>query len=79
MTEGEFYGGDTYSQHYAQARYLCFYLQEKSLLVRYYHTFVAAAKADPTGYATLQRVLGERDMEAFRRKWEKFVLGLRGS
>jgi len=26
----------------------------------------------------LKRVLGEKDMESFRRKWEKFVLGLRG-
>ncbi len=28
---------------------------------------------------TLKRVLGERDMSAFRRKWETFVLGLRNS
>jgi hypothetical protein len=79
MTEGEFYGGDKYSQHYAQARYLCFYLQEKGLLVKFYHQFVAAAKEDPTGYATLQQVLGEKDMEAFRKKWENSVLGLRGT
>lgn len=26
-----------------------------------------------------KRVLDEKDMEAFRSKWEKFVLGLRGS
>jgi len=79
MTGGEFYGGDTYSEHYAQARYLCYYLQEKGLLVRFYREFVAAARQDPTGYATLQRVLGESDMEAFGKKWEAFVLGLRGA
>jgi hypothetical protein len=79
MTAAEFYGGDTYSQHYAQARYLCYYLQEKGLLVKFYHEFVAAAKEDPTGYATLKRVLGEKDMEAFGARWQKFILGLRGA
>ena len=46
--------------------------------MKFYHEFVAAAKEDPTGYATLKRVLGEKDMEAFEAKWEKFILGLRG-
>ena len=79
MTEGEFYGDDSYSQYYAQARYLCYYLQEKGLLVKFYHQFAAAAQSDPTGYATLQRVLGESDMETFKKKWEKSLLGLRGA
>jgi hypothetical protein len=77
MTEAEFYGGETYSQHYAQARYLCYYLQEKGLLVKFFQQFVAAAKEDHTGYNTLGRVLGERDMAAFQKKWEAFVLGIR--
>jgi len=34
-------------------------------------------KQDPTGYETLKRVLGESDMDAFKKKWEKFVLELR--
>jgi hypothetical protein len=79
-SDAEFYGsGANYNQHYAQARYLCYYLQEKGLLVKYYHEFVASAKRDPTGYATLQRVLGETDMEKFTKKWEKFILDLRSS
>ena len=80
MTDSEFYGGKSqtsYSEYYAQARYLCYYLQEKGLLVKFYRAYVAGAKTDPTGYATLQRVLGKDDMEAFRAGWEKFVLGLR--
>src|SRR6266404_81115 len=79
MSEAEFYGGASYSQHYAQARYLCYYLQEKGLLVKFYHHFVAGAGHDPTGFATLKRVLDEKDMEAFKKKWEKFVVGLRGA
>lgn len=77
-TDNEFYGGggSNYSQYYAQARYLCYYLQEKGLLVKFYREFNARAKEDPTGYATLQRVLGESDMAAFQKRWEEFILGL---
>jgi len=80
LNEEDFYGGVNnpgYSQYYGQSRYLCFYLQEKGLLTKFYHEFVAGAKQDPTGYETLKRVLGEKDMEAFQKKWEKFILGLR--
>lgn len=62
--------------NYAQARYLCYYLQEKGLLVRYYHKFRANRKQDPTGYETLKQVLGQDDMAAFKRKWERYVLRL---
>ncbi len=78
--EHEFYGppnNPRYSQFYGQSRYLCYYLQEKGLLVKFYRAFTAAARQDPTGYATLQRTLGEDDMAAFQKRWEKFVLGLR--
>jgi len=80
MAETEFYGGANgagYNQHYAQARYLCYYLQETGLLLKFYHEFVANAGRDPTGYNTLKRVLGEDDMDGFKKKWEKFVLELR--
>ena len=80
MSDNEFYGGPdnpNYSDHYAQARYLCFYLQEKGLLVKFYHEFSANAKTDPTGYETLKRVLGVSDMEKFQKQWEQFILTLR--
>lgn len=75
MSDGEFYREAT-GTNYAQARYLCYYLQEKGLLRKFYREFVANSKTDPTGYRTLQRVLGERDMAAFQRKWAAFVLNL---
>ena len=75
MSDTEFYREDT-GTNYAQARYLCYYLQEKGLLRKFYKDFVANQKADPTGYKTLQTVLGERDMTAFQRKWEAFVMKL---
>lgn len=80
MDEDDFYGGESnpgYDQHYGQSRYLCFYLQEKGLLVKFYQEFVANAKSDPTGFETLKRVLGEKDMDKFKTKWEKFILELR--
>jgi len=75
-SEYEFYGhinGD----NYGQARYLCYYLQEKGLLVKFYHEFCADRKKDPTGFETLKKVLGEKDMDKFQRRWAKFVLRLK--
>lgn len=63
--------------NYAQARYLCYYLQQKGLLVKFYQQFLTHQREDPTGFKTLQKVLAETDMEAFKTKWEKYVLTLR--
>ena len=68
---------DGRATNYAQARYLCYYLQERKLLRRYYRAFVKHHERDPTGFATLQKVLGEEDMEAFEKRWRRFVLKLR--
>ena len=79
MTEGEFYGNNAssnYSQFYAQARYLCYYLQERGLLRKYYREFTANSRKDPTGIESLKTVLGEQDLDAFKKKWEAFVLKL---
>jgi hypothetical protein len=76
MDTNAFYNEDK-GTNYGQARYLCYYLQEKGLLVKFYKEFYAHRRDDPTGYKTLQTVLGEQDMDAFKKKWEKFVLELR--
>ncbi len=62
---------------YAQARYLCLYLQEKGLLIPFYRAFRAAAATDPTGLKTLQSVLNEPDIAAFQVRWEAWVLTLK--
>jgi hypothetical protein len=75
-----FYGRTTatvYNQHYAQARYLCYYLQEQGLLTKYYREFQSNAKQDSTGVQTLKQVLGQPDLDAFKKKWEQYVLRLR--
>lgn len=75
-TTREFYDEDP-GTNYAQARYLCYYLQEKNLLNEFYHRFVENQQEDPTGYWTLQSVLKTTDMAGFKKQWESYVLGLR--
>ncbi len=73
MDSGTFYGGD----NYGQSRYLCYYLQQKGLLTSFYRLFRANCVKDPTGYQSLQKTLGNPDMTAFQKQWEKWVLTLR--
>jgi len=75
-TTQQFYNEDR-GTNYSQARYLCYYLQQKGLLEKYYHEFHRSSDKDPTGYDTLQKVLGEQDMDRFKGEWEKYVSKLR--
>lgn len=75
-TTNEFYTMDK-GTNYAQARYLCYYLQQQGLLRKFYHRFHANCRRDPTGYETLKKILGREDMDKFQREWEKYVLKLR--
>ncbi|MBN2493376.1 MAG: C39 family peptidase [Deltaproteobacteria bacterium] len=76
-SDDDFYLRDS-GDNYAQARYLCYYLQQKGLLREYYHAFLKHQAEDPTGYKTLRRILGEEgeDMDAFQKKWEAWALDL---
>lgn len=77
MNDDEFYGGEnSYSDNYAQSRYLLYYLQEKSLLRTYYKNFTKNQKEDPTGFYTLKKLLKEDDMVAFQKRWEAYALKL---
>jgi hypothetical protein len=75
LARDDFYGDQT-GTNYAQSRYLMFYLQEQGKLRSFYRAFRAARTNDPTGWKTLVATLGERDMRAFKRRWERFVLDL---
>ena len=76
MDSNAFYNEDK-GVNYAQARYLCYYLQEKGVLIKFYQEFHAHQKEDPSGFNTLQKVLAEANMDVFKTKWEKYVLALR--
>lgn len=88
LTDAEFYGR-AQGLHYAQARYLCYYLQERGLLEVFYGRYRAAHReaSDRTGERTLAAVLseakllrlaedGSADWAAFAAGWEKWVAGL---
>src|SRR5436309_9218886 len=74
LDSNKFYN-DERGDHYAQARYLCYYLQQHGLLAKFYREFHAHQKDDPSGFITLRRVLGPRvNMNVFQKQWETFVL-----
>jgi hypothetical protein len=78
-TTHQFYNRDK-GTNYAQARYLCYYLQENGLLREYYAEFVKNAAKDPTGYETLKKTLGlktDAEMQKFKKNWEAWVLKLK--
>jgi hypothetical protein len=75
-TTTEFYEKDK-GANYAQARYLCYYLQQHDLLKKFYRQFHKNRREDPTGYNTLKSVLTRDDMDAFQQDWEQYVLKLR--
>ncbi len=75
MDARAFYNEDK-GTNYAQSRYLCYYMQEKGLLVKFYREFISRQKEDPSGFKSLQKVLAEPNMEAFKTKWEQYVARL---
>jgi hypothetical protein len=74
-SDDEFYGDDS-GVHYAQARYLLYYLERRGLLDEFYSRFKKERRRDPTGYRTLKRVLEVEDMADFEERWQRWVLGL---
>ena len=74
--KNDFYNRLVMAENYGQARYLLYYLQEKWLLLEFYKEFLKNHKTDPTGYKTLKKVLKIDDMEAFQKKWEKYIMDL---
>jgi len=71
----EFY--DAGDEVYARARYLCYYLQERGLLVAFYRKFLETRAEDPTGLAALESVLGRKVDDDLEQEFATFVLELR--
>src|SRR5215510_8111594 len=66
LSTNDFYNDDR-GTHYGQARYLCYYLQQRGLLTKFYREFRGHQKEDPTGYQTLRKILGYPEMNRFKR------------
>lgn len=75
-TTRQFYDSNA-GDNYAQARYLCYYLQEKGLLQEYYNQFSKNVGKDKHGFTTLKRILNVEDMEKFDAFWQKYCLALK--
>jgi hypothetical protein len=73
-TDNEFYGENS-GFNYAQARYLCYYLQENGLLKKFYKNFRDRYEEDKTGKKFLEEILDE-DLKSFDSAFRKFVLSL---
>jgi hypothetical protein len=73
-SQADFYDDPT-GVHYAEARYLCHWLQQRGLLSRFVRRAIALKDQDPTGWQALAEVLGG-DPERARAEWEQYVLGL---
>ena len=74
-TDDAFYADET-GVHYAMARYLCYWLQERGLLVKFVQRAQALKAIDPSGSSALKEVLGG-DPDSFQADWEAFVTGLK--
>lgn len=75
LSSDGFYG-DGSGTHYAAARYLMLYLQEQGKLTGFVKALHGDLDRDPSGWTTLVAALGERDMAAFQKRWEAWVLEL---
>ena len=76
-TSTEKFYDDPHGMHYAQARYLCYYLQEKRLLRKFYHQFKANHRHDPSGTQSLLQVTGHSSMANLQKQWLEFLGPLR--
>jgi len=74
-TDAEFRGQNV-GLHYAEARYLALYLQEKGLLPRFYRAFRDKFEDDPTGAKPLAAVTGLA-LPALEKEWVAWVKTLR--
>jgi hypothetical protein len=74
-TTAEFRGAKE-SLHYAEARYLCMYLQKLGVLKRFYREFRDGFKEDRTGAKTLVKVTG-KPLADLEREWVAWVKTLR--
>jgi hypothetical protein len=74
-TTNEFYGKGS-DVHYAEARYLCMYLQEKNLLKTFYKKFRDTYESDRTGISQLNETLG-KNINQFEPEFINWVLSLK--
>jgi len=73
MLDREEFNGDGVELHYAEARYLCYYLQELGLLRAFYREFRNNSLSDPQGRRTLLQILRKNTLEEVQADWLNFI------
>ena len=73
MTTGDDFRGSRESVNYAQARYLCMYMQQQGVLTEYFHQFRANQDDDPNGDATLLAVFDQHDWASLNTAFRRWV------
>ena len=67
----EYFAKDV-SVAYAMTRYVCYFLQEKKLLLRFYEKYCVQYDQDKSGVHTLEEVYG-KPVDEFEKDWLEFV------
>jgi hypothetical protein len=75
LSPARFYGEDR-AFHYAAARYLCLWLQERGWLASFYRDLKGGFAQDPTGRAALERTVGAL-LPRIEETWTRWVVSLR--
>ena len=75
-TTREEFCGPNEDLHYAEARYLCMYMQEKRILRKFYKLFRDTHKSDPTGAKALRKLF-RKPLDQVQKEWVKWVKTLK--
>lgn len=73
MIAGDGFRGSEEAVNYAQARYLCMFMQERGLLAEYFHQFHANHADDPHGQQTLLAVFDQHDWASLNTAFRRWV------
>lgn len=76
MKDNDFRGA-AMGRNYAQARYLCMYLQEQGKLGEFYRRYRDNRLNDPHGVASLEKTIGAAAMATLDADYQKWVLTLK--
>lgn len=77
LVESDDFRGKNEGLNYAQARYLCLYLQQKGQLADFYREFRDNFESDPRGLKTLHKLLGtNRSWDEIDADYQKWVMTL---
>ena len=77
LLHGATFRGRQVGLNYAQARYLCLFLERRGLLSTFYRELRTNAASDPTGHATLLALFPGYDWQQLDREFRTWVLELR--